>query len=380
MFRANTVFVIGAGASAEFGLPVGSKLLTQIAKSVNITYEIGRQKTGDYMVAEALRRSIPPQNDNEEYNRHLHSAWQLVRSSNQGLSIDNVIDALEDQRASLVGKIGIVANILQAEEKSPMSKWADWQYTDADVGKYSQTWIAQLVKLLTENVKRSGIANIFDNVTIINFNYDRTIEQYLPFAIAQYFGSSLDEVRSAMSKLKMFRPYGKAGNLPWENQGDFVNFGDCSAVNLTAASRKILTFTQQIEDNELVQGIRDAIQVSDRIIFLGFGFHRQNLSILSANAQSHVQVLGTSFGLSQSDSKVVCSEIERALGLDEIQTFAGHNFVTLHPLTCNEFMSEVWRTLTSDPGEDPTMHMPDMDQLGYPVPEIPSFRGLNLGS
>lgn len=172
MFRAKTVFVIGAGASAELGLPLGGALLEDIAKRLDISYEFGRLERGDYVVADALRKAL---NNDALYNEHLHSAWQLVKSSKQGLSIDNVLDALEDEKASKVGKYGIVRSILQAEEKLALRAWADHMPEQTKVEEYKGTWLDTFTKLLTENIRRSEIENIFNNLTVINFNYDRIL-------------------------------------------------------------------------------------------------------------------------------------------------------------------------------------------------------------
>ena len=84
MFRAKTVFVVGAGASAEFGFPLGAALLDDIARRVDISYEFGRLKRGDYTIVEALRNSLDANANNQRYNEHLHSASQIVKSSKQG--------------------------------------------------------------------------------------------------------------------------------------------------------------------------------------------------------------------------------------------------------------------------------------------------------
>jgi hypothetical protein len=95
-----------------------------------------------------------------------------------------------------------------------------------DVGKFKGTWYDSLTKLLCESVRKSEVGSIFDNLEVINFNYDRCLEQYLPFSLANYYGLDVKEVRGLMAKLTMHRPYGIAGKLPWQ-VGDLpaVEFG-----------------------------------------------------------------------------------------------------------------------------------------------------------
>lgn len=366
MFRARTVIVVGAGASAEFGFPLGGQLLREIARLVDISYEFGQLKRGDYILADALRRTLNANDDNANYNAHLHSAWQIVRSSMQGISIDNVLDALEDPKASLVGKYGIVRAILSAENTSPLKSWSAERPDDIDFPVVSKTWIEKLTKILAEGKRVSQISSIFDGLSIINFNYDRNIEQFLPFSLANYFGVRPQVVQEIFSELSIFRPYGKAGSLPWQDDGSQVAYGRCDAEAVRIAAGEILTFTEQIADRDLVIAMKNAIAQADRLIFLGFGFHRQNLSLFDCKAQPHLQVFATSLGISKPDCGVITEEIERCLGLSEVQTLKGHDFVHLFPLECDSFMNEIWRTLTSEPGEDPTFEMPRPSDFRMP--------------
>ena len=371
MFRAKTVFVLGAGASAELGFPLGEALLKDISGRVDISYQLGRLERGDHVVAEALRRKLDARSDVGLYNEHLHSAWQIVKSSKQGLSIDNVLDALEDPKAALVGKYGIVRSILGAEAASPLSKWVDHFQQDVDVSTFGGTWLDQLTRLLTEGRRKSEIGSIFQNLSFINFNYDRSLEQYLPFSIGNYFGLDPAVIRDVMRTLPILRPYGKAGSLPSESNGHPVAYGDCGARAVEAAAEMILTFTEQVNDKSLLNEIRNAMHAAERVVFLGFGFHRQNLKILECAARPNVEVLATSFGVSKSDSESIETDVEASFRLNDYHVHHSHRYARLFPLTCADFMREVWRTLTSEAREDPQIELPALPQ--FRIPKLPTF-------
>jgi hypothetical protein len=169
----------------------------------------------------------------------------------------------------------------------------------------------------------------------------------------------------------MFRPYGKAGSLLWESGDGQVPFGQCDAKSVETAAKMILTFTEQVEDASLLRGIRRSLEAAERIVFLGFGFHRQNLKILECAALPNTEVIATSFGMSGSDSASVASEIEIGFELSDYHVL-DHDYVRLLPMKCAEFMSEVWRTLTSDPLSDPRVEFPSMPEIEMPA--FPSFR------
>lgn len=351
MFRANTLLVLGAGASAEVGLPIGAKLLEEIVKLTDIRFEIGnRQRSGDYHLLAALKAVLNESQDVTRLNEHLHAAWQLGASAQQALSIDNVIDALEDEKVELVGKLGIVRAIHEAERQSRYFRDPDNRYDRLDVKRFKDTWYDSLTKLLTEGVKKSEIDRIFDNLTIINFNYDRCLEQYLPFSIAIYYGLNPKEVRELMPKLAMHRPYGVAGKLPWQQGGiPAVPFGGLEPAQTADAASQIRTFTERVEEGEELARIRAAVAAAERIIFLGFAFHRQNVDLLAAKALVNVEVLATAYEVSKSDRAVIEEELATAL---EFEASVANRGIELINSTCASLFKDYWRTLTADPRPD----------------------------
>jgi hypothetical protein len=354
MFRARTLFVLGAGASAEVGMPIGSKLLEDVVKLTNIAYYHGRMSRGDAHLSEALKIALNEGGSVDRYNEHLHAAWQLAASAEQALSIDNVIDALEDEKVERVGKLGIVRAIHMAESQSDHFKDANGRFDGIVVGKFKRTWFDYLTKLLTEGVRKSGIGHIFDNLEIINFNYDRCIEQYLPFSLASYYGLNVETVRALMPRLIVHRPYGVAGKLPWQG-GDVptVEFGGGSTQRTAEAATQIRTFTEQVEEGEALELMRASLSNAERIIFLGFAFHRQNVELIAAKTPDNAEIVATAFEVSKSDREVIEVELIIAFEFDGI---ASHERVKLADLPCAKFFQEYWRTLTAD---GPPMRYPE---------------------
>jgi nucleoid DNA-binding protein len=75
------------------------------------------------------------------------------------------------------------------------------------------------------------------------------------------------------------------------------------------------TFTEQELDVSLTDSIASQISRADTIVFLGFGFHDQNIRLLKSNERSKVQrVFATAKGISSADREVVEFEIRSALG------------------------------------------------------------------
>lgn len=345
MFRAKTVFVIGAGASFEVGLPVGDDLLKRIVDLTHFEFDFGRQTKGDPNIVAALKIVLDEGGGVERLNAHLRAGRQLGRSARQAISIDNVIDALENDEIELLGKLGIARAILKAEADSPQFK-INPDARSVDLMKFNGTWYSSLTKLLTEQVKKSKIDFLFDNVQIVNFNYDRCLEHYLQYSLSDYYGVGVDNLRKSMTKLTVHRPYGLVGRLPWRpGDGPSVEFGQGAAQQLAEIVPEIRTFTEQVEEGDQLRAIRGAIAEADRVVFLGFAFHRQNVELISTEMSDHTHILATALGISPSDRAVIESELAEAFG------FAGDRNastrVNLAVATCSELFKDYWRTLTA---------------------------------
>lgn len=345
MFRAKTLLVLGAGASAELDMPAGPTLLKNVCELIDIKYDHSRMISGDYCISEALKSLIAEGTSVEEYNHHLYSAWQILSSSQQARSIDNIVHSLGDKRTERVAKLGIVRAIHLAEKKSCFEFQSD-SNGSLDLSRFNGTWYREFTELLCTEVKKENCATIFENIRIVNFNYDRCLETYLPYSLSNYYGIELEEARTIVSKLEMYRPYGVAGLLPWqdgENQPK-AKFGENSARTVAEISGSIKTFTEGIEDIEVLNSIRNAVSEAERIIFLGFAFWQQNMDILDPKDNTGVEVLGSAFMLSDNDRRVITNEIAEkfAVSFDEVK-----EKIVLENKKCHELVKDNWRTITS---------------------------------
>jgi hypothetical protein len=75
MIERRTTLIVGAGASAESRLPVGSELKSQISRLLDIRFEHGyRQISGDATITEALRLAVRQEAPlHADINPHIHA-------------------------------------------------------------------------------------------------------------------------------------------------------------------------------------------------------------------------------------------------------------------------------------------------------------------
>jgi hypothetical protein len=188
-----TVFIVGAGASKEAGLPIGSELKKLIATAldVKVTRSYPQLISGDHDIYEALRRTADHDPTQRDLLRSLQSAcWKIRDAMPQASSIDSFMDVHSyDKHIELCGKLAIVRTVLEAEAKSIL--FVDPLQAKQRINSESieSTWFNSFCQRLIESCKPSDLAERLSSVVLIIFNYDRCIEHFLYHALQNFYPS-----------------------------------------------------------------------------------------------------------------------------------------------------------------------------------------------
>lgn len=349
MFRAKTVFVLGAGASAEVGLPVGETLKGIIAKKIDIQFKFGNEQiSGDHQITSALREQVrQPDGRGGDIYPYLHAAWRLRDALPHAISIDHALDAhRDDELAKVCGKLAIVRSILEAEQNSKIG-YSRNERRQLNFDQVADTWFVKFVHLLTESVPKNEINKIFDNVTFVSFNYDRCIEHYLHEALQKYYALDEKAATEIMKPLKIFHPYGSVGKLPWQDPDHTlqVPYG-AERYNLLELSKQIKTFHETVDEKAEIDNIAREIHKAKIIVFLGFAFHEQNLKLIDPKMNSHPKrVYATVWEVSDSNRTVIMSAIGDLLKSNQGVTPGAFEFAV--GLKCARLLHNFSRILTS---------------------------------
>lgn len=309
--------IVGAGASKELGLPVGSELKQKIASLLDIRFDFHQQKSGDYQIRSALESAVRQPDGQRDINPHLHAAWRIRDAMPQAISIDNFIDNHQgDEKIELCGKLAIVKSILDAEKGSkiyvdPSNNRNGINYTSTET-----CWLNPFTRLLTENCRADQLEERLKSVAFVIFNYDRCIEHYLYFALHNYYKLSETRVAELLNAVHFYHPYGSVGTLPWQHQKNVAAYGEELRPNsLLENAKQIKTFTEGTDpDSSEVCEIREAVATSNNLLFLGFAFHKLNMQLISPGKidmddVSQKRAFATAFGLSKSDFSAIATEI-----------------------------------------------------------------------
>jgi hypothetical protein len=315
MFNKPVVFVIGAGASADYGMPLGGLLATTIASDTNFWFDHSYRPTkGDADLFEILLRKF--QNDRATLNSYTHAGQKLSAAVSSSVSIDDALHFLSDYpEAVALGKICIIRSILKAESLSTLRiRPETGEGLDTDAGR--EGWAEQMFSMAISGLKLSEIGSAFKNLTFINFNYDRCLEHYLFYSLIR-LGISERDAEEIVDSVAIIRPYGTIGTvLPSDRMR--VAFG-ARRVDAFGMIDRIRTYMQSdaLHDRGHLQQI---MREASMYIFLGFGFHKQNMQLLSLESEEgfrYVRTLATVKGIDRANLPDLTGAISRALKISE---------------------------------------------------------------
>lgn len=314
--------VVGAGASKEVNLPLGSELKHKIAELLDINYNFSKQVSGDHLISRAFSLLFTDMEGKQRDIKPILDASRQIRDAMpQAISIDNFIDAHKGNlNIENAGKLAIVRSILQAEAKSTLFIKPDNIRNKLDFKASQSTWLNSFFQLITENCTFDDLPQRLKQVGIICFNYDRCIEHYMFHSLRNYYGVNDKDARDMLCMLDIYHPYGSVGNLPWMERDLSVDFGEEPTAQLLVKLAKcIRTFTEESEEQGISK-VGQLMHAPKRLTFLGFAFHLMNLKLLysatNKTIASRCSVYATGVGISEPDSLVLKDELSMMAGYD----------------------------------------------------------------
>jgi hypothetical protein len=311
MFNRPTVFVVGAGASAEVDFPVGVTLARSIAEKMDVRFERGSQPigAGDYGLYSHITGINP-----RDAQAYWHAAMRIRDGLPFAQSIDDFLDQhRSDQYVNLYGKAALAQAVVEGERGSKLFfNIAEGENT-IDAAKIADTWFTRFMYMLCRGVPREEVRTVFENVAFIVFNYDRCIEHFLMHALSRAYAMELEEAAAIVRTVSIIHPYGAVGEL------SKVPFG-ASRIHAVNLAGGIKTYTEQVDVPAITGRINAELQKAECIVFLGFAFHSQNVRMLEVarDTRKNRIIYGTAFEMSAPDKQEVNRQLARTMHPNEI--------------------------------------------------------------
>jgi len=321
MLHTDTCLILGAGASKDLGMPLGSELVSEIRNRAEA--DVRRHDPWNYAPTGLLRLMPKPLNE-----KQAQALGQAVQTLHEGaLQFSSIDDFLEyhgrDDAVVSLGKTAIAQCIMEREGTSLLKPKPGFNPPAPILeGPINDTWLPTFFRSL---IAGSSPDTIFDRLRIVSFNYDRTVEYYLYHALKRAFALADDDARAALSHLKIFHPYGSLGKISELGRPPAVPFGTGATASDVAAS--IRTYSEQISDLGLQTQIHEAMRWARRIVFLGFGFHQQNMKLLAPqDGMDPKPMYASAMGFFEEDRPGLVERLAMLLPLDKRNIFASNNF------------------------------------------------------
>lgn len=347
MFNSKTVFIIGAGAGADVGMLDGYRLKYEISLRLDFSNPPTTDIRGDRFVHDAIQRQAKMDDIlGGKINSYMNAARHIKEGMSTATSIDTYIDTHRgNKEIEICGKLGIVRSILESERRSKLFYDTSNIYNEMNFSSVWGTWFMQFFHLLVCGIGKYETDKLFENVSFINFNYDRCIEHFLFAALRNHYVLSPIDAMNLTSKIKILHPYGTVGGNPYlENirDGKNVPFGSSERNNTLEISRQIKTFTEQIEDESFLYEIRELVKQAETIVFLGFAFHDQNMELLyPGSGVRPKRVFASAYGISKSGCGTLTDKIYKLTG--GLGWPSSNDFQVRNDLTCSGIFTEFHR-------------------------------------
>lgn len=278
MIRENTLFVLGAGFSAELGLPLGGRLKSDIVGVMPDGVAGGGHQTMSWLV-------------NKGWDENSRAASAIRAGLPLAQSIDNFVEHHQaDDHIVRIAKWGIALCIAKAEYATGLSieprHHRDRRPVDPDNA------YGDLFRLITAGVSIMNLAAAFERLQVITFNYDRTLEIYLRKALQDYSGLDRDAASEIVGRATILHAYGMLGTQSTE-QTTKLQFHDGSNAQLVEQDAQgIRTFSESVasDDDERIKAMT---ATAERVVVLGCALHRQNMALLKPRFSRLVDAYAT---------------------------------------------------------------------------------------
>lgn len=185
----------------------------------------------------------------------------------------------------------------------------------------------------------------FASITLVIFNYDRCIEHFLHHALMTYYKLSDFDSANIISNLTVIHPYGTVGSLSWQ-EGDSSTIkefgGEIQTQQLIQYAQRIRTFTEGAH-SEPISYLKSKMKSAERLIFLGFAFHRLNMDLLSLSDteqfdnSTEIDCYATAYETSKSDQDSISSSITHL--------YKGRLNINIEDMTCAQLFRDYSRSL-----------------------------------
>jgi hypothetical protein len=339
-------------------MPSGNELKIKIASLLKLNPDESGGSAGDEIIRNAIYLYYSDDDDGRIFLNLIYqlmdTAMNISKAMPLSISIDNYIEAHKpNEGIAFCGKMAIVRAILEAEHDCVLFDAFD-RPPHTVIGQernkqFNNSWYPLFFQKITEGCHADELAERLNDISFIIFNYDRCFEYFMYYALIIYYNMDRDKARDFVQHLHINHPYGTVGEL-WDENGK-TTFGEIpNSTRLIELAEEIKTFTESIDkEKDSNNRIQYLVERMDRLIFLGFAYHEQNLNLLfnhdgalyvadGVPLSDKVTCYGTGHGMSDKDLEYLC----KVLQVKNSKII----YCDIPKVTCSTFFCDFWYRLS----------------------------------
>ena len=239
----NTVLILGAGASAPYGFPLGKKLRDQVCGFAD--HRGYKFLFGDMGHPESELRAFVDELKFSPYT-----------------SVDVFLENNPDFLT--IGKRAIAAALFPLEQEDRLFPPG----VDSD-----KSWYESLILQMSVGTD----AWLDNNLSVVTFNYDRSFEHYFVTVLKNRGHLSTAEAMALFERVEVVHVHGSLGEYPGVPYGACTRDADLSPEAMKAAAESIIVISEAGDNLSSFDRAEASLRQARRIYFLGFGFHPTNV-------------------------------------------------------------------------------------------------------
>ncbi|MDP6636059.1 MAG: hypothetical protein QGG42_14260 [Phycisphaerae bacterium] len=248
MINTPTVLLLGAGASMPFKFPSGPRLLYDVVNTTKGRKGWLAQTFG------LLEQEI------EDFGQ------TLFRS---GVTS---VDAFLEHRRDLVDLGKILIALCLTPHEVPDRLWAEGHDTD--------NWYKLLFRKMNAPFQRFGE----NNLSVITYNYDRSLEYFLHTSLMNLYGQDSDACWSQLDKIPIVHLHGQLADL---RQRPYSGEPEPGGIRQSADGIRIIH--EDMDDDPQFKQAHQMLIAAERVYFVGFGYHPDNIRRLNMEHAKEVR-------------------------------------------------------------------------------------------
>ncbi|MCH7827247.1 MAG: hypothetical protein IIC75_04620 [Bacteroidetes bacterium] len=282
MVSDETVLILGAGASKPYGFPTGLELRKDII----------------FNLLPLLRENIDKIKIGSDFDRNpfIIKIKELIGTFQKSSTSSIDLFLTRDKDFYHLGKQIITILLANYEIKSKFRE---------EIENSEYDWYFNFYEALTKDIINSDEISKFakNKVSVITFNYDRSLEHFLYESLVNSFRSKEGEIEDLMRKFKIIHVYGKLALLPWEFPNGGVEYGSVNLMydfEVYSKNLQIIYDERETKTEEIVELISKA----KKIFFLGFGYAEENLTAIGFDQtilNLDQRIYGTAYKLTEAE-------------------------------------------------------------------------------